>query len=170
MSSVNKILLWILKCYFMSYTVMYSFDEFESLKKWLVLPLPTCHFLTFAISDFLYALPSMPLYLLCFICDKVYLKCDGFLHGRRPLFPKRPSICWIRDTHSFRLTWSLILSLCLTRSLCLSESLFLIGIRVVFFLCLKYFSIPVSLVLALLRSLSLSLSLSLALSLSLSML
>ena len=48
MSSVNKILLWIRKCYFISYTVMYSFVEFESLKKWLVLPLLTCRFLTFA--------------------------------------------------------------------------------------------------------------------------
>ena len=50
MSSVNKILLWIRKCYFISYTVMYSFVEFESLKKWLVLALLTCRFLTFANS------------------------------------------------------------------------------------------------------------------------
>ena len=35
----------------MSYTVMYSFDEFESLKKWLVLPLPTCRFLILANSE-----------------------------------------------------------------------------------------------------------------------
>ena len=51
MSSVNKILLWIRICYFISYTVMYSFVEFESLKKWLILPLPTCPFLTFAIIN-----------------------------------------------------------------------------------------------------------------------
>ena len=51
MSSVNKILLWIRICYFISYTVMYSFVEFESLKKWQILPLPTCRFLTFAIED-----------------------------------------------------------------------------------------------------------------------
>ena len=49
MSSVNKILLWILKCYFMSYTVMYSFVEFESLKIWRVLPLPKWRFLTTAL-------------------------------------------------------------------------------------------------------------------------
>ena len=48
MSSVNKILLWIRICNFISYTVMYSFVEFESLRKWLVLPLLTCRFLTFA--------------------------------------------------------------------------------------------------------------------------
>ena len=48
MSSVNKILLWIRICNFISYTVMYSFVEFESLKKWLVLALLTCRFLTFA--------------------------------------------------------------------------------------------------------------------------
>ena len=30
---------------------MYSFVEFESLKKWLVLPLLTCRFLTFAICE-----------------------------------------------------------------------------------------------------------------------
>ena len=32
---------------------MYSFDEFESLKKWLVLPLPTCRFLILAIKIYL---------------------------------------------------------------------------------------------------------------------
>ena len=48
MSSVNKIFLWIRICNFISYTVMYRFVEFESLKKWLVLPLPTWRFLTFA--------------------------------------------------------------------------------------------------------------------------
>ena len=48
MSSVNKILLWIRICNFISYTVMYGFVEFESWKKWLVLPLLTCRFLTFA--------------------------------------------------------------------------------------------------------------------------
>ena len=53
MSSVNKILLWICICNFISYTVMYSFVEFESSKKWLVLALLTCRFLTFAIDVFL---------------------------------------------------------------------------------------------------------------------
>ena len=52
MSSVNKILLWIRICNFISYAVMYSFVEFESLKKWLVLPLLTCRFLTFANTVF----------------------------------------------------------------------------------------------------------------------
>ena len=49
MSSVNKILLWIRICNLLSYAVMLSFVEFESLKKWLVLPLLTCRFLTSAI-------------------------------------------------------------------------------------------------------------------------
>ena len=39
MCSVNKILLCIFECYFISYTVIYSFVEFESLKDWLILPL-----------------------------------------------------------------------------------------------------------------------------------
>ena len=42
MSSFKKILLRIHKCHFISCTIMYSFAEFESLKKWLILTLPTC--------------------------------------------------------------------------------------------------------------------------------
>ena len=53
MSAVNKIPLWIRKCYFTSYAVMYSFVDFESLKKILILTLPTFRFSTFAsyVSD-----------------------------------------------------------------------------------------------------------------------
>ena len=35
----------------LSYTVMHSFVEFESLKKWLVLPLLTCRFLHLPARD-----------------------------------------------------------------------------------------------------------------------
>ena len=92
MSSVNKILLWIRICNFLSYTVMYSFVEFESLKRWLVLPLLTCRFLPFAIFPKFFAWPRFIciFIMLALVISRRNVLCDlrftqfSFMDKRKP--------------------------------------------------------------------------------------